>query len=90
MFLELKVLFMTPDRFVVQYDDRETESLAFMLPLVQGDRDDIRWYLETYGASHTSEPDDLRAQGIEAKLLEWGNALFEATLGKESSFRSRL
>ncbi len=87
MFLELKVLFMTPDRFVVQYDDRETESLAFMLPLVQGDRDDIRWYLETYGASYTSEPDDLRAQGIEAKLLEWGKALFEATLGKESSFR---
>ena len=49
MVLELKVRFSSPDRFVVQYDDRETEPLVFVSPLVQGDRDDVRWYLETYG-----------------------------------------
>jgi hypothetical protein len=43
-------------------------------PLVQGDRDEMRWYLEIYGAAYTSEPDDLRAQGIEAKLPQWGQS----------------
>jgi CHAT domain-containing protein len=87
MVLELKVRFTTPDCFVVQYDDRETKSLAFMSPLVQGDRDDIRWYLETYGASYTSEPDDLRAQAIERKLPQWGKALFEAIFDDRDASR---
>jgi tetratricopeptide (TPR) repeat protein/CHAT domain-containing protein len=85
MILELKVCFLSPDRFVIHYDDRETEPLAFVSPLVQGDRNDMRWYLETYGAAYTSEPDDLRAEGIEAKLSLWGTALFEAIFGEESA-----
>jgi tetratricopeptide (TPR) repeat protein len=85
MILELKVRFTTPDRIVVQYDDRETQSLVFVLPLSQGDRNDMRWYLETYGAAYTSEPDDLRAQAIEMKLLQWGTILFEAIFCDESA-----
>jgi tetratricopeptide (TPR) repeat protein len=85
MVLELKVRFTAPDRFTVLFDDRETEPLPFQSPLVQGDRDDIRWYLETYGAAYTSEPDDLRAQEIEIKLPQWGTVLFEAIFCDESA-----
>jgi hypothetical protein len=88
MVLELKVRFTAPDRFTAQFDDRETEPLLFQSPLVQGDRDDMRWYLETYGAAYTSEPDDLRAQAIEIKLPQWGTALFEAIFCDESALEA--
>jgi len=61
---------------------REVKSkrFRFISPIEQIDLDNLRWYLEKY----PSWPTGLfrkRAETIEAKLPQWGKALFDAVLG---------
>ncbi|MCP4701774.1 MAG: tetratricopeptide repeat protein [Gammaproteobacteria bacterium] len=57
-------------------------------PLNDGDKDDIRWYLEVYGAHYTSAPDDIRAAAIADKLQGWGEALFKAAFEQDVKARN--
>jgi tetratricopeptide (TPR) repeat protein len=85
--IELNVRFTGCDRFVIKFDDRETEAIAFVSPVNDDDRGEIRWYLESYAAHYMMDVDDRRAERIEAKLPEWGKALFEAIFGDRVAAR---
>ncbi|MFT5324843.1 MAG: hypothetical protein ACI8P0_002708 [Planctomycetaceae bacterium] len=50
MSLELNLRFSGVDRVEVRIDGEESGLLPFVNPLTPKDRDDLRWYLETYGA----------------------------------------
>ena len=43
--IELNVRFTSCDRFVIKFNDCETDALEFKAPVNDGDRDEIRWYL---------------------------------------------
>ncbi|MEL7355821.1 MAG: CHAT domain-containing protein [Cyanobacteria bacterium J06560_6] len=83
MSLELNLRFPEPGSLVIKFDESESDRLSFEMPLTVRDQEDIRWYLEVYSAQYTADVDDGRARRIEAKLPQWGEALFEA------AFRSR-
>ncbi|MEN8214897.1 MAG: hypothetical protein ABFS56_00655 [Pseudomonadota bacterium] len=63
IFQELIIHFNTPTQFSIRYDDDETGDLEFVNPITDTDYQDMRWYLETYSAAYTAEPDDARADG---------------------------
>ena len=67
--------FPSPDQIIVRYGEETTKTLTFTSP---GDHQDIRWYLETYASQYTTDMDDKRADGIVARLPEWGEKLFHA------------
>lgn len=54
-----------------------TDAVPFEVPLDAKVLSDLRWYLELYPQWPVG-PDYERALGIEAKLIEWGKALFDA------------
>jgi hypothetical protein len=54
-----------------------TSTFSFKPPLDKQSRDDIQWYLELYPRWPVG-PDFDRAAKIEANLLTWGQALFDA------------
>jgi tetratricopeptide (TPR) repeat protein len=85
--IELNVRFTSSDRFVIKFDDRETDALEFVAPVNDSDRAEIRWYLESYAAHYMMDVDDRRAERIEAQLPEWGEALFEAIFGDQAAAR---
>ena len=85
--IELNVRFTSCDRFVVKFDERETNALEFKAPVDDGDRGEIRWYLESYAAHYMMDVDDRRAERIEAQLPEWGKSLFEAIFGDRAAAR---
>jgi len=85
--IELNVRFTSSDRFVIKFDDRETEALEFVSPVNDGDRAEMRWYLESYAAHYMMDVDDRRAERIEAQLPKWGEALFEAIFGDRAAAR---
>lgn len=62
----------------------KSKRFTFIAPLGPIEVGDLRWYLETYYIW----PDKLaqqRAEGIAAKLPQWGQDLFKAALGSESA-----
>ena len=61
---------------------------AFTLPLDENVLADLRWYLELYPQWPVG-PDYERALGIEAKLIEWGKALFDAAFSTRVDARLR-
>lgn len=75
---ELNMLFPDPTHVIVSFDGETTGTLPFTNPVVTKDRDDIRWYLEIYGAHSLGDPDDMEAARIVALLPDWGRALFNA------------
>jgi len=75
--IELNVRFTSSDRFVIKFDDRETDALEFVAPVNDGDRTEIRDYLEKYTSLYMMDVDDRSAERTEAKLPLWGAALFE-------------
>ena len=85
--IELNVRFTNSDRFVIKFDDRETDALEFVAPVNDGDRAEMRWYLESYAAHYMMDVDDRRAERIEAQLPKWGEALFEAVFGDRAAAR---
>lgn len=40
--IELNVRFTSSDRFVIKFDDRETDALEFIAPVNDGDRAEMR------------------------------------------------
>ena len=76
--IELNVRFTSSDRFVIKFDDRETDALEFVAPVNDSDRAEIRDYLEKYTSLYMMDVDDRSAERTEAKLPLWGAALFEA------------
>lgn len=78
MSLELNLRFPDKEHVIVRYEDEESGQLAFKNPLTPKDREDIRWYLEVYGAHSLGDPDDKEAKRITAQLPVWGKALFDA------------
>ncbi len=76
--IELNVRFTSSDRFVIKSNNRETDALEFVAPVNDGDRAEIRDYLEKYTSLYMMDVDDRSAERTEAKLPLWGAALFEA------------
>lgn len=64
----------------IETDAQESQPFDLDLPLDAGDTSELRWYLEEY-FKFNGAGDRVRAQGIEAKLPEWGEKLFKAVFG---------
>lgn len=62
----------------------ESRRYPFTAPLGPIERDDLRWYLESYYDWPVGVFQD-RAAGIEKKLPVWGEELFKAALGAKSA-----
>ncbi len=84
---ELNLRFPDANHVIVKFDDDETGSLDFASPINDEDRKDIRWYLEVYASSYTTDADDERAGRIAGKLPQWGSALFDAAFRNRAAQR---
>lgn len=78
----LNLIFPDPAHFIIHLDGEFTQQLGFLNPLTRTDLEKVRWYLETYATSYTTDLDDQQAQLIEQQLPVWGQALFTASLGQ--------
>ena len=87
MSLELNLRFPDNEHVIVRCDDETTHSLTFVIPLTLKDRQDIRWYLEVYGAHSLGDPDDKEARRIEGQLALWGKALFDSVFRERAAQR---
>jgi tetratricopeptide (TPR) repeat protein len=87
MGLELNLRFPDPGHFIVHFEDIDTDRLVFNAPLTDEDQQDLRWYLETYAAEHTTEVDDKRADRVVDSLPQWGAALFLAVFQDRTAQR---
>ncbi len=75
---ELTLRFSGRDQVAVAFDGTDSGPLPFTGPLAPKDRQDIAWYIETYGAHSLADPDDAEARRISGRLPEIGRALFTA------------
>lgn len=79
---ELNLEFPDERHVIVALNGRNaSRPLPFVDPLTAADHEDLRWYLEVYGAHSLGDPDDNRARIIVSRLPELGRALFRAALG---------
>ncbi|BAY29101.1 TPR domain protein [Nostoc carneum NIES-2107] len=85
--MELNLRFPENHQVIVTFDGQETERLDFASPLSAADREEIRWYLETYAAHYTTDVDDKRAEGIAKKFRQWGEDLFNAVFQNRAAQR---
>ncbi|MBE8986588.1 CHAT domain-containing protein [Nostoc sp. LEGE 12450] len=85
--MELNLRFPENNQVIVKFDEQETDRLAFASPLNAADREEIRWYLETYAAHYTTDVDDKQAKGIAEKLQQWGKDLFNAVFQDRAAQR---
>ncbi|MBD2341162.1 CHAT domain-containing protein [Calothrix sp. FACHB-156] len=85
--MELNLRFPENNQVIVTFDGQDTERLDFASPLSAADREEIRWYLETYAAHYTTDVDDQRAEGIAKKFRQWGEALFNAVFQHRAAQR---
>ena len=79
---EIALVFTDPKHVALQYHGELTQSYAFKYPFQKQTLSDISWYLEVYAYKYTADVDDQRARDIEEQLPQWGNVLFNATLGQ--------
>lgn len=87
MSLELNLRFPNPGQVIVRLGDNETPTLTFTNPLSDAERDNLAWYVETYGAHSLGDPDDDEAKRIAARLPKLGKALFEAVFAARDAER---
>ncbi|BAY20492.1 TPR domain protein [Calothrix sp. NIES-2100] len=85
--MELNLRFPENNQVIVTFDGQDTERLDFASPLSAADREEIRWYLETYAARYTTDVDDKRAEGIAKKFRQWGEDLFNAVFQNRAAQR---
>jgi tetratricopeptide (TPR) repeat protein len=85
--MELNLRFPENHQVIVTFDGQDTERLDFASPLSAADREEIRWYLETYAARYTTDVDDKRAEGIAKKFRQWGEDLFNAVFQHRTAQR---
>jgi hypothetical protein len=70
--------FPGPTQVSVACDGNDPGQFAFANPVTDKDRNDIRWYVETYGAESLADPDDDEARRIKAQLPMIGKSLHNA------------
>ncbi|MBD2165997.1 CHAT domain-containing protein [Calothrix membranacea FACHB-236] len=85
--MELNLSFPENHQVIVKFDGQDTDRLDFASPLSAADREEIRWYLETYAARYTTDVDDKRAEGIAKKFRQWGEDLFNAVFQHRTAQR---
>ncbi|OUL25313.1 CHAT domain-containing protein [Nostoc sp. 106C] len=85
--MELNLRFPENHQVIVTFDGQDTERLDFASPLSAADREEIRWYLETYATRYTTDVDDTRAEGIAKKFRQWGEDLFNAVFQHRTAQR---
>ncbi|MDZ7962534.1 MAG: CHAT domain-containing protein [Aulosira sp. DedQUE10] len=85
--MELNLRFPENHQVIVTFDGQDTDRLDFASPLSAADREEIRWYLETYAAHYTTDVDDTRAEGIAKKFRQWGEDLFNAVFQHRAAQR---
>lgn len=85
--MELNLRFPENHQVIVTFDGQDTDRLDFASPLSAADREEIRWYLETYAAHYTTDVDDTRAEGIAKKFRQWGEDLFNAVFQHRTAQR---
>ena len=73
---ELVLRFPGPAQVSVAYEGNDSGQFPFTNPVTDKDRQEIRWYVETYGAQSLADPDDAEARRIQARLSAIGKALF--------------
>src|SRR4051812_46498155 len=56
------------------------EPVGFKPPFSAAEREDLRWYLEDYLTAPFAVYEE-RGRAVQARLVEWGRALFEAVFG---------
>ena len=87
---ELAIQFPNSTEINVSFGGTDSGKMAFVNPLSDKDRTDIKWYVETYGAQSLADPDDAEASRIKARLPEIGKALFNAVFGKQEAYEPYL
>ncbi|NOY27364.1 MAG: toll/interleukin-1 receptor domain-containing protein, partial [Oligoflexia bacterium] len=65
------------ERIEARWVDREVDPHDFALPMVPGDAEDHRWYLEQY-LRLPGPGDHARARRFEKRLQTWGEKLYDA------------
>ncbi|MCG6138181.1 MAG: CHAT domain-containing protein [Nostoc sp. LLA-1] len=85
--MELNLRFPENHQVIVTFDGQDTDRLDFASPLSAADREEIRWYLETYAVHYTTDVDDTRAEGIAKKFRQWGEDLFNAVFQNRAAQR---
>jgi hypothetical protein len=84
---ELALNFSSNTEVNVSFDGTDSGKLDFANPVTEQDRDEIRWYVETYGAKSLADPDDREARRIKARLPEIGKALFKSVFDNRAAQR---
>lgn len=84
---ELTLQFTGNDQVKAEFDWVDSGLLPFADPLTPKDRQEIRWYVETYGAHSLADPDDQEAARIARRLPEIGQALFRAIFNESKAYR---
>ncbi len=83
---ELTLHFSSKTDVNVSFGGTDSGKLAFVNPVTNQDRADIRWYVETYGARSLADPDDREARRIKARLPEIGKALFRSVFDQKEAY----
>lgn len=76
--IELNLRFPDAEQVEVWLGSTDSGRLPFANPFTARDRQDLTWYVETYGAHSLGDPDDTEAARIRALLPVWGKRLFDA------------
>lgn len=87
MSIELILSFSDTNQLTVTFDGESSSPIAFENPITAGELEDVRWYLETYGAQYMADVDDDRARRIAISLKKIGTRLFEAAFGERAAIR---
>jgi tetratricopeptide (TPR) repeat protein len=87
---ELAIQFLSGTEVKVSFEGTDSGKMAFVNPISDKDRTDIKWYVETYGAQSLADPDDAEARRIKARLPEIGKALFHSVLGHAAAYEPYL
>jgi tetratricopeptide (TPR) repeat protein len=88
--MELSIQFLSSTEVKVSFEGTDSGQMAFVNPISDKDRTDIKWYVETYGAQSLADPDDQEARRIKARLPEIGKALFHSVLGHAAAYEPYL
>jgi tetratricopeptide (TPR) repeat protein len=87
MSLELLLNFSDANQLTVSFDGESSGAIDFQSSITAAELQDVRWYLETYGAQYTADVDDDRADRIAVSLKKIGTQLFAAAFGERSAIR---
>jgi hypothetical protein len=78
MSIELLLSFSDAHELTVTFDGRSSRPIGFQNPIAAAALQEVRWYLETYGAQYTADVDDDRAWRIVSNFKKMGIALYKS------------